>query len=175
MARIYRIIEAILAVVAGTGLLVMMVLTFVDVIGRYGFHKSIFGTAEYVELLMMVTIFAGVAFVSASNQHITVSIFQGWVDRHAPNLQRWVVLVFTLMVYALITYQFFNYGFSELRTGTLTPVLALPTWIIPVSAGVLSAFGVLLYASAIIHTRGRPEQLDAGVAKADPDSLGGFE
>ena len=78
----FRMVEKVLAWIAGTGLLVMMLLTFADVIGRYGFNSSIFGTAEIVEILMVFTIFAGLAFITASNEHITVTIFEGWIRRH---------------------------------------------------------------------------------------------
>lgn len=158
-ARIYRGLETVLSIVAGTGLLIMMLLTFIDVVGRYGFHSSIFGTAEYVEILMVVTIFGGVAFVSAANQHITVSVFEPWVQNRFPNVRRWAVLVFTLLVYALMTWELYRHGFSALESGKLTPVLALPRWFIPMIAAVLSTIGVLLFASAIIQTRGRLELL----------------
>ncbi len=65
MEHLFKSIERVLAVLAGIALLIMMVLTFVDVIGRYGFNNSIFGTSEIIELLMVVVIFAGIAFVIA--------------------------------------------------------------------------------------------------------------
>ena len=86
LERLFFLTARVLAVIAGTALLVMMVLTFVDVIGRYGFHRSIFGTAEIVEYLMIFTIFAGLAFVTATNDHITVTMFDGWIERWAPEL-----------------------------------------------------------------------------------------
>ena len=71
-----RAVSRGLAVIAGIALLAMMLLTFVDVIGRYGLNNSIFGTAEYVELLMTVAIFAGLALVTASDNHIKVELFE---------------------------------------------------------------------------------------------------
>ena len=82
--RLFFLTARVLALIAGTALLVMMVLTFVDVIGRYGFHRSIFGTAEIVEYLMIFTIFAGLAFVTATNDHITITMFDGWIERWLP-------------------------------------------------------------------------------------------
>lgn len=175
-SRFYRVVESVLAILAGTGLLIMMILTFCDVIGRYGFNKSIFGTAEYVEILMVVTIFAGIAFISAANEHITVTIFESWVQKHIPNVQRWVVLIFTLGVYVLITYELYKYGFASIKSGKLTAVLALPQWFMPMTAAILSTFGVVLFAGAIVRTRGRLDQITVGILEeASKDNVGGTD
>jgi TRAP-type transport system small permease protein len=159
LMQVYRSVAGILSVISGTGLLIMMVLTSVDVVGRYCFNRSIFGTAEYVEILMAITIFGGVAFVSATNDHITVSIFEGWVNTHFPKLQRWTVMLFALGIYILITYQLFRLGFSSLESGRRMAALELPQWIIPMSAAVMSLFGIGLSVVAIILTCGRVEIL----------------
>ncbi|MEC7761838.1 MAG: TRAP transporter small permease [Pseudomonadota bacterium] len=154
-------------ILAGTGLFIMMMLTFIDVVGRYGFHHSIFGTAEYVEILMVVTIFSGIAFISAGNEHITVNIFEAWVQRRIPNLQRWAVLAVTVGVYVLITYELFASAFSAMQSGRLTPVLALPQWILPMTAAVLSVFGLVLLLGAILHTRGHLGRMSPDRAAAE--------
>lgn len=79
--RIFILTARLLAVIAASALFIVMALTFVDVIGRYGFHRSIFGTAEIVEYLMIFTIFSALAFVTATNDHITVTMFDGWIER----------------------------------------------------------------------------------------------
>ncbi|WP_180897921.1 TRAP transporter small permease [Martelella soudanensis] len=170
-ARIYKAIETVLAVLAGTGLLAMMILTFADVIGRYGFHHSIFGTAEYVEFLMVVTIFAGVAFVSAHNEHITVSIFESWYSLHFPNLQRWAVLMVTLLVYALMTFELYRHAGSLLKSGKMTAVLSQPQWLMPMAAAIFSTLGVALFAIAIIRSKGRLSP-GAGDPGYEPGNVG---
>ena len=55
LQRIEGLASRMLGLIAGASLFVMMLLTFVDVIGRYGFHRSIFGAAEIIEQLMMIT------------------------------------------------------------------------------------------------------------------------
>jgi TRAP-type C4-dicarboxylate transport system permease small subunit len=89
LQRLEALAARALGVIAGASLFAMMTLTFVDVIGRYGFHRSIFGAAEIVEHLMLLTVFAGLAFVSAKNEHITVSLLDHVIARHAEAPQRW--------------------------------------------------------------------------------------
>lgn len=157
--RIFFLSARVLAVIAGTALLIMMALTFVDVIGRYGFHRSIFGTAEIVEYLMIPTIFAGVAFVTASNDHITITMFDGWIERAAPNVRRWAVVIFSIGCYALITWHLLVHGYDQWLNGMRSAVLDLPLWVMPAAGGVLSAIGLLLMLTATSKTRGHLERI----------------
>jgi TRAP-type C4-dicarboxylate transport system permease small subunit len=163
MERIFRNVEWVLAVLAGIALLIMMILTFVDVIGRYGFNKSIFGTSEIIEALMVVVIFAGVAFVTTSDKHIKVDIFAPWIERVAPNFQRWVVHIFSLIVYAALTYELGHHMLDSWHSGKRTAVLDYPQWVMPGAAVLFSAIGVALFAAGLLLTKGRLEKL------ADPD------
>jgi len=167
MDRIFKSIEWVLAVLAGIALLIMMILTFVDVIGRYGFNKSIFGTSEMIEALMVIVIFAGVAFVTTSDKHIKVDIFAPWIALYAPNLQRWVVHIFALIVYAGLTYELGRHMLDSLHSGKRTAVLDYPQWVMPGAAVLFSAIGVALFAAALFATKGRLEKLGSPTADDD--------
>lgn len=160
MTSVFKKLQLMLAIVAGIALFAMMVLTFVDVVGRYGFNRSIFGTAELIEYLMVVVVFAGVAFVSSSNRHIRVELFEPVLKRYVPNLQRWAILAFSLMVYACLTWELGKNAIASLGSGKTTAVLDLPQWFLPAFAAGFSAAGVILFVLAVILTGGHPEELD---------------
>lgn len=168
MELIFKSIERVLAVLAGIALFIMMVLTFVDVIGRYGFNKSIFGSSEMIEVLMVIVIFAGVAFVTAGDKHIKVDIFAPVIELHAPNLQRWIVHIFSLVIYAGLTYELGRHMLDSMFSGKRTAVLDFPQWVMPGAAVLFSSIGVLLFAAAILATRGRLEKLDHAGADDSP-------
>jgi TRAP-type C4-dicarboxylate transport system permease small subunit len=155
LERIEALAARGLGVIAGLALAAMMLLTFVDVIGRYGFHRSIFGAAEIIEQLMMVTVFAGLAFITAKNEHITVTLLDFLIARHVDALQRWLSIAVSVGCTALITWQMFEHGMDLLRSGKRTAVLDLPQWTQPMSAAVLSLVGYALLAVAVVRTRGR--------------------
>jgi TRAP-type C4-dicarboxylate transport system permease small subunit len=69
--------EAILGVAASAILLVMMLLTFMDVVARYGFNRPVRGAFEVTELLLVVLIFAGLPLVSFADEHALMD----FVDR----------------------------------------------------------------------------------------------
>lgn len=153
--KVFRAASTALGVVAAAGLFVMMVLTALDVVGRYGFHKSIFGTAEIVEHLMVLTIFAGLAFITARNEHITVTLFDPWIERHFPFFRRWVVIAFSIVCYLLIIWQLLVHGVDLFESGKRTAVLSSPQWVQPIAATLLSAIGFVLLIAAVVRTRGR--------------------
>jgi TRAP-type C4-dicarboxylate transport system permease small subunit len=47
----------------------MMLLTFVDVVARYGFSRPLRGAFEITELMLVVLIFAGLPLVSDADEH----------------------------------------------------------------------------------------------------------
>jgi len=155
LKRIEAFASLMLGVIAGIALFVMMVLTFVDVIGRYGFHKSIFGAAEIIEHLMMLTVFAGLAFITAKNEHITVTLMEGLIARHLAAPQRWASIVVSVGCTLLITWQMYEHAVDLLRSGKRTAVLDLPQWQLPMSAAILSLVGFALLVFAVLRTRGR--------------------
>ena len=61
--------NAVLGVAASAILLVMMLLTFVDVVARYVFSRPLRGAFEVTELTLLVLIFAGLPLVSVADEH----------------------------------------------------------------------------------------------------------
>jgi len=70
-------IDAVLGVAASVLLMAMMLLTFVDVVGRYIFNRPVRGGFEVTELGLLVLIFAGLPLVSHADEHVTMD----FIDR----------------------------------------------------------------------------------------------
>jgi len=145
-----------LGVIAATTLFAMMALTFVDVIGRYGFHHSIFGAAEIIEYLMMAAVFAGLAMVTAKGEHISVTLMEPMVTRLMARPQRWMSVAMSVGCTLLISWQLFEHALDLFRSGKRTAVLELPQWVLPMLGAALSLAGLLLLLLALGRSRGRP-------------------
>jgi TRAP-type C4-dicarboxylate transport system permease small subunit len=72
-----RRVEAGLGVAASAILLAMMLLTFVDVVGRYVLNRPVPGAFEVTELMLLVLIFAGLPLVTHAGEHALMD----FVDR----------------------------------------------------------------------------------------------
>ena len=67
-----RRFDAALGFAASVILFGMMMITFVDVIGRYVFNRPLQGAFEVTELMLLVLIFAGLPLVSHADEHVTM-------------------------------------------------------------------------------------------------------
>jgi TRAP-type transport system small permease protein len=89
-----RLVEALLGVAASVILLVMMGLTFVDVVARYVFNRPLAGAFEVTELLLLVLIFAGLPLVTYADEHALMDFIDRPLGPRATRvLQRLVQLL----------------------------------------------------------------------------------
>jgi len=75
-----RRVDAVLGIAASALLLLMMALTFVDVVARYLFNRPIRGAFEITELVLLVLIVAGLPLVSHGDEHVAMD----FIDRMLP-------------------------------------------------------------------------------------------
>ena len=69
-----RVVAPALGALAALVLFAMMMLTCVDVIGRYFFSRPIFGGFELTEMMLAAMIFLGLPLVTLRNEHVTVDV-----------------------------------------------------------------------------------------------------
>ncbi len=74
-----RAVERGLGWLAGASLFGMMLLTFLDVLGRKVFDRSLPGSLELTELLMLAVIFAGLPLTSLRGEHVIFDLLDHWL------------------------------------------------------------------------------------------------
>lgn len=75
MSRFERAVVPALGVVAAVLMFCIMLLTCVDVFGRYVLNRPVTGGFELTEVLLASLIFAGLPLVTLRGDHITVDLF----------------------------------------------------------------------------------------------------
>ena len=68
-------LEGALGVTSATVLFLMMMITAVDVVGRYVFNKPLNGGFEITEMLLAALIYCGLPLVSQRREHIVIDTF----------------------------------------------------------------------------------------------------
>jgi TRAP-type C4-dicarboxylate transport system permease small subunit len=127
LPRILSVLENISAVL----LFLMMGLTFIDVIGRYFFTAPIFGAAEMIQFLLAMTIFGGLSLVNARDSHITVELFEPWLQRRIPRLM------------GIIAWQLTKFAIEAHQIGSFTVVLEWPLVVVAGSVAGLSVVSLV--------------------------------
>jgi len=118
---------------------VILTLTIVLVILRYGFNEAIIGGNELVEYLFIYTTAVGAAAALGRRQHIKITWF---IDKLSPVFRK-VVDVLGFLLIALINAVMIYYSIPWIRTvgGFESPVLRLPNRliqiIIPIGCGLV--------------------------------------
>lgn len=125
VARVTRVLEAISA----AALLVLMVIVFIDVVGRNLFNMPLPWGTELLEMVLAVMIFAVYPLLSLSFGHITVDLIQ--VRPSLQVAQRLLASTLGAVVFALISFCMGRQAIRAAGYGEATPLLGVPlSWII---------------------------------------------
>lgn len=138
-------LDRVLGAAAAVLLFVLMMITTVDVIGRYIFNAPLRGGFELTELLLLTLIFAGLPLVSRADEHVTLDFIDNLLGESGRRLVRRLVdLVCGLIILGLAWRVWIKAG-KIAGYGDTTDVL-----LIPVAPFVyLMAFMVLV--TGIVH------------------------
>ena len=118
--------EKLLATLAGVVLFGMMLLTSVDVAGRYLFGVPVTGGYEITTVLLACLIFLVLPLVCARGEHVTVDL----LDKALPGRARRALLAaadtVSAAVLAVLAWQLFGRGLTLMGDGATTNTLRLP-------------------------------------------------
>ncbi len=137
-----------LARAGAVGLALIMILTFIDVVGRYAFNAPLVATVEVTELLMGMMIYLGVGLTTHNRGHIKVDIV---FDRLPPRLQaifELITLGISIALMALICWQLWLRSGVVMDKGDTTQILEWSIW--PV-AYLISAASIFLVTSLVLQ------------------------
>lgn len=114
--------------IGSMSLVIMMVLTVIDVAGRYLFNTPILGAFEVTENLVLVLTFSYIGYAQKHQRHVAVSVV---VDR-MPHKLRYASILFNqgvgLILFILITVMSSTRAIELIHIGETSPNLAIPNY-----------------------------------------------
>ncbi|HTP72338.1 MAG TPA: TRAP transporter small permease [Burkholderiaceae bacterium] len=121
-----RALEWLCGTLAAAALFAIMILTLVDVSGRKAISQSVPGSLEMTELLLVVTIFAGLPLVSLAGEHVVFDSLDPWLPERVRRIQG--LCVDLACALALIGLAWVMWGMAGARAGDgeTTAQLKLP-------------------------------------------------
>lgn len=133
--------------VSSVVILVMMLLTFADVIGRYVLGKPIFGATEMVSALLALAIFSGLGVTNARDEHIVVELLDHRIRQViSPLIYEIIIQAFSVFVMSLIALVLFEHALEAYHIDSRTVVLEMPTYYV---TGVVAFLALISVASQI--------------------------
>lgn len=139
--RFMDAVDRVLVFIAQLLLAAMMILTFVSVVGRGFFHKTVPDDLLISEMLMVGLVFLPLAHVQAVGAHIEVTVL---TDLFSRKVQEWLVsmgLVLGIVTFGWMTWLGWLSAFDSFQTGGygFSSTLYIPEWpvkmLIPLGLG----------------------------------------
>ena len=140
-----RLLDACCGLLAGLALFAIMALTLVDVLGRKLLSRSVAGSLELTEILMVVVIFAALPLVSLHAEHVAFdsldSLLPGWLRR----VQQAAVDLLCAVALAALAWLMWDKAGQLAAYGDTTAQLKLPL------GGFVRMMSLLCGLSAVVH------------------------
>ena len=125
----------------------MMLLTVVDVIGRF-FKHPIFGSVELVGFMAVIATAAALPYTYKQDGHVGVEILTRLLPTKIRILVEIITRSLTLVLFSVITWQMFLYAEDIRKSGEVSMNLEFPiTYII-----FILALGLMIFSLTILET-----------------------
>jgi TRAP-type C4-dicarboxylate transport system permease small subunit len=139
--------SGLLKFIGASAITVMMMLTVVDVIGRF-FKYPIFGSVELVGFLATIVVAAALPYTYKVDGHVGVEILVRLLSKKTQLIIDLFTRTLTLVLFCLVAWQMFLYADDIHKTGEVSMNLEFPIYYIVY----LLAFGLLVFSVTIIET-----------------------
>jgi len=133
-----------LAIVACVALFATMLLTFVDVIGRYVFNAPVQGAHQMIRALVAIMFFSGLPLVSSQEKHLTVGLFDTAFTGRGRVLQSVGVVLLSLIAMLVLAWQLIVAANLFRRNGEILDTIELPIYAFVYFMGLMSAMSAVV-------------------------------
>ena len=150
-ARLPAACAALLHIIAGVLLFTMMILTTVDVIGRYIFTAPVPGAFEATEIMLMLIVFVGLPIVTARSEHVSVLLFYDRAPPFLTPILRLFARILTAISMGFATWLLYGKAVELSAYGDTTVLLRIPLAPVAFIAAALSAAATVVAVIAVFE------------------------
>jgi TRAP-type C4-dicarboxylate transport system permease small subunit len=114
----------------GTGaLVILMLVTGIDVVGRYIFNRPLVGAYELSELSLAIVILLGWAYTQSVKGHIDIDILYNKFPKSVRTVLDFFVPLLSLLLFSFIAWQGITFTIDSLGWHETTEMINIPVWI----------------------------------------------
>jgi TRAP-type C4-dicarboxylate transport system permease small subunit len=140
LKRLKKSIQTLNRFIAGVGaffLVLLMLITATDILGRDVFNHSIAGTVELSEYMLSVFILLGLAYTQQVKAHVGVSIITSRLPQLAQLILNIVITLLSLFIFSILAWQGWAVGIGE---RTVSDMLRVPQYPFRLLVGLAALF-----------------------------------
>lgn len=137
-----------LELISSCVLFALMMLTCIDVVGRYVFNSPVRGGTELTEFALAIIVFSILPVVTWRGGQIVVDLIDVWLSPFILRVLAWLAAVLMSGSLYFLAWRIFELGERNLKRGVVTDFLSIPTGYLMIYIAVfswLTAAGVLAY------------------------------
>jgi TRAP-type C4-dicarboxylate transport system permease small subunit len=125
-ARMRAAVSALLGGVAGALLVLMMMVTVVDVVGRYFLNAPLPGGFELTQFLMAAIVYAGLPRVSDRDGQITIDLLDSVTPGRVRPVRDLLIQLICMGFFAILAYRLWVLAGEAMEWGDITQYLRWP-------------------------------------------------
>ncbi|MEZ5739015.1 MAG: TRAP transporter small permease [Burkholderiaceae bacterium] len=126
-------------------LFLMMIVTFIDVTGRYVFNSPLPAAYELISLNMLFIIFCAMPSVNLRSEHVTIDLLDGFVPASFKLWQHRLVNLVCMVAMGLMAWRLAVRSHDHYRFNEATDELFLPVWPFSMIMALLSVVSMLTF------------------------------
>ena len=139
---------------AAFALCLLILITVLDVVGRYILNAPLPGAFEYVRALMAFVTFAALPLVCARNEHLRAGILDHLISRRLNLLREPVIQLLSVLVLVAIAWRLWAEAVAKWKSREILSSINLPLWFpIGFMAAMCVAAVLVTMALAVVTTR----------------------
>ena len=119
-ASIACLFPRVLCIASGVAVAFLMLITVVDVGGRYLFNSPLIGAFEMTELIMAFIIFSALPMVSKKREHITVDLLTNLLSSRLKNMQAFFTSLVCGGICFIMAWRIWLYGQRLIQRNEVT-------------------------------------------------------
>ncbi len=143
------------ASMAAVILLLLVILTCIDVIGRYFFNSPLTGAVELVQVCMGLIVFLSFPLMFLRNDHVIVDLFSVVQKGYLGWIIAIVFLLITVFVAVMLGDRVYDYAVRAFEDGDETEYLGIPRYLVVslITIAIFAAAAVSLLRALVLLSR----------------------
>ena len=130
VVRVMDAVDRVLVILAQAVLAGLMILTFVNVIGRSVFHESVPDSLIFSEMMMVALVFLPMGYVQSVGEHLEVTVLSDLFSLRVQRLLFAIGLLLGFLVFGLMAWLGWLSAYDAFQSGVdkFGSVLYIPEW-----------------------------------------------
>ena len=123
---IFQSFNKMLLIFCVLSLSVLVLITVIDVFGRYLLGVPLPGTNEITEIILAILIYIGLPYISKNEEHISVSLLSNYFSNKFKIIHKILINFIVTLLLIIIARQLYLHGIDLKSYGEVTTFLEIP-------------------------------------------------